>query len=185
MNQRYSYWYWDAVVPKKLCTDIVKEANKLGFKSGKIVGNDKDFEGTLNEEIRKNDIVWLPRMHIAECILSHYSREANISMGWELDLTTVNDNVQVARYESTEHYTYHNDILRFQNGSERKMTAILQLSDPNDYEGGNLEIMSDKVDHKMQGSIIVFPSFHVHRITPVTSGVRYSAVCWISGPKFK
>lgn len=185
MDQRYNWWYWDSVIPKKICTDAIKEAEKSGFKSGKIGGSLGDIEGTVNEEIRKNDVVWLPRMHVLECILSHYAREANVSMGWDLDLSIVSDRVQIARYEDSEHYSFHNDILRFENGLERKMTAIMQLSAPEDYEGGELEVMNEVVDHKMQGSIIVFPSFQFHRVKPVTKGVRYSAVCWISGPKFK
>jgi PKHD-type hydroxylase len=63
------------------------------------------------------------------------------------------------------------------------------LSDPSDYEGGRFEFdntlpqLPDEAFKK--GSVIVFPSFHKHRVTPVTSGIRHSLVTWVEGPHWR
>ena len=75
---------------------------------------------------------------------------------------------------------------------------VLQLSDPSEYEGGQLELKESKKDKNSvsiseqdqkdimkKGSIIVFPSFFTHRVTPVTKGTRMSLVAWVSGPLFR
>jgi PKHD-type hydroxylase len=72
---------------------------------------------------------------------------------------------------------------------QRKLSCSVQLSDENDYEGGDLLFQpgSDKeiIVPKKQGSIIVFSSMLRHKVAPVTSGTRYSAVAWMRGPAFK
>ena len=69
----------------------------------------------------------------------------------------------------------------------RKLSITVQLSDPSDYEGGDLQflITREPVTAKREkGNAIVFPSFMIHQVKPVTKGVRYSLVCWCSGPAF-
>jgi PKHD-type hydroxylase len=69
--------------------------------------------------------------------------------------------------------------------SQRKISASLLLNDGSDYEGGDLIILDEIAKNKKQGTIIVFPSFMAHSVTPVTKGIRYTAVCWMNGPKWK
>ncbi|MFT7073376.1 MAG: PKHD-type hydroxylase [Patiriisocius sp.] len=64
----------------------------------------------------------------------------------------------------------------------------IQLSDPNDYEGGDLRFMINKEivnAPKEKGTIIIFPSFIMHRVTPITKGTRQSIVGWVSGPPYR
>ena len=64
----------------------------------------------------------------------------------------------------------------------------IQLTDPSEYEGGELQLKSKNsitTVSKKKGTIIFFPSFMLHRVTPVTKGVRHSLVGWITGPPFK
>lgn len=64
----------------------------------------------------------------------------------------------------------------------------MQLSDEDDYVGGDLELMFGDEPQKMirkRGTILCFPSYVLHRVTPVTEGTRYSLVAWITGPQFK
>ena len=70
----------------------------------------------------------------------------------------------------------------------RQLSISIQLTDENNYEGGNLELLqSDKADkmEKTQGKLIMFPSFVQHRVTPVTKGERNSLVIWVTGNNFK
>ena len=106
---------------------------------------------------------------------------------FKFDLSTMEQGLQFTRYEAPgEHYEWHID--RGLNTGTRKLSLSLQLSDPDDYEGGELELWYGGEPMKAfrnRGVITFFPSYVMHRVTPVTKGVRYSLVCWISGPPFK
>jgi PKHD-type hydroxylase len=65
----------------------------------------------------------------------------------------------------------------------RKVSTVCLLNDPSEFEGGEFELEGDRVFKMKQGSVISFPSFLRHRVKPVTSGNRMSAVCWILGDK--
>lgn len=96
--------------------------------------------------------------------------------------------LQIARYhESNEgHYTWHMD-----NGTNtpgRKISLSVQLSDPSDYDGGDLGFFYtniEKMAARERGAIVTFPSWVMHRVSPVTRGVRYSLIAWIVGPRWK
>jgi PKHD-type hydroxylase len=74
------------------------------------------------------------------------------------------------------------------SGISRKLSIVLQLSDPSEYEGGELQILTRKEPTSMQkkrGLITVFPAWTLHQVTPVIKGTRQTLVAWISGPAFK
>ena len=84
----------------------------------------------------------------------------------------------------------HNDIYLDQpqsnlNGNTRKLSMSVILN--SEFEGGNLEIGGGHLQTPSfgEGSIIVFPSYTPHRVTPVTKGIRYSLVSWFVGPPFR
>ena len=86
-------------------------------------------------------------------------------------------------------YDWHQDVI-YGKEKERKFTFIIQLSDSNDYEGGDLEFYEanfgkDYTGYRKKGNMIVFSSFLYHRITPLTKGNRYSIVGWIFGTPWK
>ena len=72
--------------------------------------------------------------------------------------------------------------------NHRKVSVTIQLSNPEDYDGGELELWTgagiQKVE-KHKGCAILFPSYMLHRITPVTKGVRKSLVLWVGGSTFR
>ncbi len=105
-------------------------------------------------------------------------------------LTDIRENIQLAIYDSSDagFFDWHLDIGGMDQGV-RKLSVSVPLNDASDFEGGDLEFFSsgsqaEKVEQKA-GYPIVFPSWLVHRVAPVTSGKRYSMVCWISGPSWK
>jgi PKHD-type hydroxylase len=74
------------------------------------------------------------------------------------------------------------------NSPVRKLSMSIQLSDPKDYKGSQLqfwETQKDKNFPNSQGTAIIFPSYMLHRVTPLLSGTRYSLVTWVGGPNFK
>ncbi len=81
------------------------------------------------------------------------------------------------------HYTWHMD---YGSGllSRRKLSLVVQLTDESEYEGGHLELFYSKEPlraGKGLGNLIIFPSYTMHRVTPLVSGKRYSLVLWVSG----
>lgn len=109
------------------------------------------------------------------------------------------------RYEVGDYYDWHKDTNIHKAGFEddqsrhRKLTCIIQMSDDGDYVGGDLEFNHDWKDQaknedwnaqlkeqiRGKGTIIVFPSYLEHRVTPVTEGVRYAVASWCSGPAWR
>jgi PKHD-type hydroxylase len=84
-------------------------------------------------------------------------------------------------------YAQHVDT-GYQVNGFRKLSFSVLLSDPEKYKGGDLNFYFKKDPQaaiKDQGTMIVFPSYTLHEVTPVTSGTRYALVGWIWGPKFK
>ena len=85
-------------------------------------------------------------------------------------------------------YKKHHDVFWI-NGTNyhRKLSAVVQLSDPDEYVGGKLQFMinRDIIDAPMgKGTVIFFPSYLLHRVTKVEKGWRNSLVCWFHGPPF-
>jgi len=86
----------------------------------------------------------------------------------------------------SSHYDWHVDHGR--TPRRRKLSLVLQLSAPTDYEGCELQIhASNRIDTapKTRGTLIAFPSYTLHRVTPITAGIRKSLVMWCSGPRFR
>jgi len=100
------------------------------------------------------------------------------------DVSQFREGFQFTRYEVGEYYGPHFDI-----GSgkltERKLSLTVQLSNPDEYSGGELIIYPEFVAPKDQGTMTVFPSFMCHDVRPVLTGVRYSLVSWLAGPQFR
>lgn len=104
---------------------------------------------------------------------------------FRFDLEGFRQGFQVSRYAAGQHYGWHLD-LGPGPGARRKLSITLQLSDPSDYDGGDLEFrVPDIAASRARGSMTVFPSWTVHRVSPVTRGERWSLVSWISGPRFR
>lgn len=104
------------------------------------------------------------------------------------DIVGIEGNIQLARYDSTDHgfYGWHTDFGRV--APNRKISISVQLSAPENYEGGDLELLFDGEPYKAEkdrGTLIAFPSFVAHRVTPVTRGTRWSLVAWVSGARWR
>lgn len=109
--------------------------------------------------------------------------------GW-IDLDGFDESAQVARYgaERQGHFGWHADIGDGRLAGRRKLTMVVQLSDADAYRGGALEVMpsAHTVEaSRERGSATLFPSFLLHRVTPVEEGARHSLTIWAHGPGFR
>lgn len=103
---------------------------------------------------------------------------------------------QYAEYSSSDggKYDAHMDLIMSEDKPSnlldtRKLSMSLLLSEPNeDFTGGNFFIHENANPTNIdlyKGRMVFFPSFMLHGVSPVTSGVRKSIVIWADGPKFK
>lgn len=181
---KYTYWEWKGIVDKAFCDYVL---NGIDWEEEAKAGLIHDAAPEQNTEIRKTDVVWRNILDPVGTVLQSYIREANKQAGWNFDISNY-QNVQVGRYTEGGHYDWHKDsFYPDDNNLQRKLSAILLLNDPLEFEGGKLEIKEADKDVLLstRGTVIVFPSFLEHRVTPILSGVRHSAVCWAIGPAFK
>ena len=148
---------------------------------------------TANDNYRSSEIRWVDagaEGAISSTILA-YAHTANRN-AFGFDINYISD-IQYTTYYGDKQgkYDWHEDIFwDCPRPFHRKVTFVAQLSDPSEYEGGHLELdpqhpAPDPALLHKKGSVIVFPSFIKHRVTPVTAGIRRSLVAWIEGPKFR
>jgi len=106
------------------------------------------------------------------------------------DLWGFCDPLQLSRYQAgSGQHDWHTDRGTWASGrAPRKLSMVLQLSDPDTYSGGDLELQAGREPlcaDRSAGCLHVFPTFVVHRVSPVTAGVRHSLVGWVCGPRFR
>lgn len=103
------------------------------------------------------------------------------------DLFGFTERLQITKYQAGSFQNWHMDMGHGRY-SVRKLTFSIQLSAPEDYEGGEFEVLCyyDPMSFpKDRGTMIVMPTYMVHRVKPVTSGIRFSLVGWIGGPHYR
>ncbi len=168
------------------CAQIVALSAEAGMRAAGLVGQ------VANSNIRRADIAWIDDIPEAGWVMDRLiglvaqaNREA-----FDFALEEFAESPQVARYgaEAEGHFGWHSDIGDGPVARRRKLTLVVQLSDPADYAGGVLELMPDAnilPADRQRGAATIFPSFVLHRVTPVTGGTRHSLTVWAHGPSFR
>ncbi len=168
------------------CARLVALSKASETRDAKLVGRARDHN------IRRSDLVWVDEAEGYGWVMDRIIdvvRDCNRSV-FCYDLTEFAESAQIARYgaEREGHFDWHSDIGSGVLAEKRKLTIVVQLSDPDAYSGGVLEVQPStavSVAQKACGSATVFPSFMLHRVTPVTEGERYSLTVWAHGPAFR
>jgi len=179
--------YWENAFTKKEINDICKIGKNQKKLKGTINGNKIDIK------MRSSTISWLDAEGWIADRLEFIALQLN-GKYFGLDLWGFSEQLQFTTYKynkdinEQEHYTWHMDCGPGLS-SPRKLSLVLQLSDPDEYEGGELQIFTGGNEaiplKKQKGIIHAFPSYVLHRVTPVTKGIRKTLVVWITGPRFK
>lgn len=190
-DMKYLYMYKENVVQKPLIESIVS------YGQGKLynatIGNNKNNE-KLDKSIRNVSHCWLPydQFDWLYRLLEAEIKDMNwLNFKFNLDCMEMIDYLEYhagADEEDDEHK--HGKYVKHVDGSvnsNRKLSFSVLLSDPNEFEGGDLLIWNGhepEVVPKKQGMITFFPSNVIHEVTPVTKGIRKSMVSWVRGPHF-
>lgn len=164
------------------CDQIIALASEP--KRGRLLGQDQ------GQRYRNCDVSWLemePEEHrwIYQRALD-VARQANESL-FRLDILGFTERFQIITYKTGDNIDWHIDIGP-RGQSLRKISMVIQLSDPESYVGGDFEFFAFYEAERMpreRGSVLVFPSYLLHRVTEITSGERKSVVCWVGGPHYR
>ena len=167
--------------------EINKLVNSLNFEDGRIV-SDGDG-GHHDEKYRKSNVKWIYFSKETKWLFVKLMKliQATNNEHWVFDLVMAREPIQYTEYTDDGHYDWHIDA----GGgymNQRKVSVSVLLSDPNEYEGGDLQIWPGgeiKTAERVLGGVTVFPSCLLHRVTPVTKGVRKSLVFWVGGIPYR
>ena len=183
-NSLVNYYYFSALFTDDEIVKIKEIAAKLTLIDGNV-------SGTVIPDYRRSKICWLSysdeTKFIYDKIVNHV-KIGNTNM-WNFNLSSLNEHIQFSEYnaDTLGHYDWHMDFGE-NASSTRKLSMSIQLTDSDEYEGGDLEFMLHRNIIKAprkKGTLILFPSYIMHRVIPVTKGTRQSLVFWIHGPPYK
>lgn len=185
--------YFKSYIDKATCEKIINDSKLIPEQDGIIGGG---VNGVVNNEVRRSKVRFISsedsRFTYLFDILWKTAIQANRDF-FNIHITRLNF-VQVAEYDAAYlgEYKVHQDVFWTNDNEDpthhRKLSCVINLSDPESYVGGNLELVHtgtqlDK-DTELQGSIIYFPSLFMHKANPVIRGTRYSVAAWFEGPKW-
>lgn len=176
------YWlYPENTVPDSLILHTLNNLAQREKTAGKI-GTGKD------DSMRKVKKVPMDEFDALSVLLYGYALKAN-EVVWRYDLVGPCQ-FEMLYYENQgDQYDFHVDSLWFDNGLCRKLTVLSFMN--NDYEGGDFVIKTDDRENNQvkldtpKGGILIFPTFLMHAVKPILSGIRISCVGWITGPMLK
>ena len=211
MNLQNYYYYFQSALTPRFCDELIKygisQQEQLALTGGQTEkvnkGKPLDDKDIIDlKKKRDSNIAWLNDRWIYKEI-QPFIHQANRLANWNFDWD-FSESCQFTKYGPGQHYGAHCDSWEspYANadnkdtfGKIRKLSVTCSLSDPSEYEGGELEFQFRNQDDPTpkkkcveilpRGSICVFPSFVWHEVKPVTKGVRYSLVIWSLGYPFR
>jgi len=208
MNLQNYFWYFKSVLTKKFCDHLLMYGKNQQDQIALTGGNSKNIytkkEIKNIQKKRNSNIVWMNDKWIYKEILP-FVKIANKNAKWNFDWDW-SESCQFTKYAPGQYYGWHCDSWEIPynhpkdpntNGKIRKLSVTCTLSEPSEYQGGELEFNFNNPEKRNKhnirkcteilprGSLVVFPSFVWHRVCPVVEGTRYSLVIWNLGYPFK
>jgi PKHD-type hydroxylase len=174
------YAFWNNAFSKEECQTIINIAKDKGLVKGKT---------KEESDVRDSKISWLYPIDKIDWV---FRRVTDITLNlnerfFKFDLFGINEGFQFTNYEAPSG-KYGKHVDRSMNILVRKLSISIQLTNPEEYEGGELYLYDDDkgtLMDKTQGTLILFPSYVLHEVMPVTKGERNSLVTWVTGKQFK
>ena len=183
--------YWEGFLTTEEIEFILSQPEWSNLEDGCVKGVDNS--ANVDPNVRATKISWLatkPEMMPIWDKFANVVAEVNRKF-FHLDLTGFHEAMQLGLYreEDNGHYDWHVDGTALDNTVPRKLSIVMLLSDPSEFEGGEFQIktttdVAETLEMK-KGRAWFFPSYMLHRVAPVTKGVRKSLVLWVGGPQFR
>jgi PKHD-type hydroxylase len=174
------YSFWKDAFTKEECEKIINIAKNKGLIIGTTFGKSNARKSKISWLYSSDDMEWVFRK-VTDIILNLNDRF------FKFDIFGLNEGFQFTNYKApSDKYGKHVD--NRVNFVVRKLSLSIQLTDPKEYEGGELYLYNDDkgtLMDKTQGTLIMFPSYVLHEVMPVTKGERNSLVTWVTGKQFK
>jgi len=176
---------WDGAFTAQELDTIVAYGDALGQAAATVM----DLANSQNDSVRNTRISWIDQSQDTNWLFQRLMGAASSinqqAYGFELSAL---ESLQYTVYVGGEGSRYDWHVDHGRTPRRRKLSLVLQLSAPTDYEGCELQIhASSQIDTapKTRGTLIAFPSYTLHRVTPIKAGIRKSLVMWCSGPRFR
>lgn len=183
--------YFKSYFSKEWCDDILNSFEDSDYNESYL----GETDSTQDKSFRNSKIAWLDQNDLTwdTVYKDIWTVQRRANQDWFGFHVEGSENIQLSRYdgENNEWYGKHRDTFFLTSSpTQRKLSAIIQLTDPNEYEGGDFtlfdcESFPNRDDIRQQGTIIFFPSFTFHQANPVTKGVRHSLALWFNGPHWR
>jgi PKHD-type hydroxylase len=183
LDQTNLFAFWNNAFSKEECQTIINIAKDKGLIKGSTKGGD-------TKDVRDSKISWLYPVDGMDWV---FRRVTDITLNlnerfFKFDLFGINEGFQFTNYEAPSG-KYGKHVDRAINIPVRKLSISIQLTNPEEYEGGELKLYEGEEEgiimDKTQGTLILFPSYVLHEVMPVTKGERNSLVTWVTGNQFK
>jgi len=175
-----SYAFWEKAFTPKECEKIIKIAKNKGLIKGITRSKTDVRESKISWLYSEDNLEWVFR-RVTDIVLNLNDRF------FQFDIFGLNEGFQFTNYKApSDNYGKHID--RANNFIVRKLSLSIQLTDPKEYEGGELILYEDEKGTEMkkeQGTLVLFPSYTLHEVKPVIKGERNSLVSWVTGKQFK
>jgi len=179
---------WDCI-NKGFSEEEIKRIEEYAIQLPRLKGNVGNNKSVTEE--RKSVVRWIYRNPETEWLYAKMISMADTSNEnlWQFDMFSANEAIQYTEYyDDGGHYDWHIDMNAGFPLNQRKISMTVQLTDGSDYEGGEFEVLRSCDVEKLpkgKGTVLIFPSYLLHRVAPVTKGVRKSLVLWLGGASFK
>lgn len=172
-----------SLLTKEECALVIEMSLSCAPEPGRI-----GVHGQTDDQKRKANVYKIsydPNRHWLFEALADKVTEINAKF-WNFNLVGFTEPLQVSEYRAEDQgfYDWHRDQFERSYFAFRKLTALIVLS--SNFTGGEFEFFDGGLCAQLvPGSMLLFPSYVVHRVTPTLSGVRWSLVAWSSGPPFR
>jgi PKHD-type hydroxylase len=183
-----TYAIWEKAFSPAELDAIERLGDRLAGERATLAGSEP--QGTVDDKVRVTHRAWIPENAESKWFYDRMQtvvRTLNERV-YQFALDGLSEDFQYAVYHGAEggHYDWHVD--QGPLTVRRKLSITLQLTDPSHYEGCDLQFFAYRMIEsapRERGTVIAFPAYVVHRVTPCTRGTRKSVVVWTTGPKFK
>ncbi len=194
-------WYWfQEGLTKQEVDKVIMLASELPIERATTLNSEGvDVEQNDPDGVRSSMVKWIPPTYEWDWLykkMIEMAEEANDEL-WNFDLVSADESIQYTEYYANEkgHYDWHQDVGPGEHASKRKISITLQLSEDDEYEGGELQISgggdgngilaASQTCPRGKGVGVLFPSYMMHRVSEVTKGTRRSLVLWVGGAHYR